>query len=258
MSVSELDDRNFRGHIAELSKISGKTYVETFKYAGAGPIIKILAKDKAAKPAAKAAIARSVKRAAMNSFSGSVGQILTSKDGRTWFRSAYSTQKRLVYAAGNAPGWHLGDREWADYQATKRERTAFIKAEVARRVARSGMLRMSFLQMSDQLGINMATVSGGAIGGEAKARQAQMPGRLGMGFATTSGPEFSMTMSNTSDAVRKGPHIGGGRFQAGYWQAKLQVAINRRTNAMATEMRKGVYKDLKTRAQRYPGLFVSP
>ena len=256
--TSTLDDRQFKATIAELSKISGKTYVETFKQAGAGPIIKILAKDKKAKPVAKAAIVKSVKRAALNSFSGSVGQIVTSKDGRTWFRAAYSTKKRLVLSAGAGIGWHLGDREWADYKLTKRERAQFIKAEVARRVARSGMLRMSFLQIADQLGINLGSVPGGAIGAEGQARHAQMPGRLGQGFTHSSGPEFNMTMVNTSRAVRKGPHIGRGQFLAGYWQGQLQHAINRRTTAIGNDMRRGVFTDLKTRAQRYPGLFVAP
>ena len=257
-ATSTLDDRQFRASIAELSKISGKTYVETFKLAGAGPIIKILAKDKAAKPAAVAAIKRSVTRQAMNSFTGSVGQILSSKDGKMWFRSAYSVKKRLVFDSGPSRGWHLGDREWSDFQVTKKERTKYISAEVARRKVRAGMLRMSFMQIADSMGINLAKVSGGVIGGATKARTVPMPGRLGQGSTTVSGAQFSMVMMNNAKAVRKGPHIGAGKFQPGYWQGALQIAINRRGTAISNDMRRGVFKDIKTRAQRYPGLFVQP
>lgn len=257
-ATSTLDDRQFRASIAELSKISGKTYVETFKLAGAGPIIKILAKDKAAKPAAVAAIKWSVTRKAMNSFTGSVGQIMSSKDGKMWFRSAYSVKKRLVFDSGPSRGWHLGDREWSDFQTTKKERTKYIRDEIARRKLRSGMLRMSFIQIADSMRINLSKVSGGAIGGSDKARTVPMPGKLGQGSTTVSGPQFNMLMMNNARGVRKGPHIGAGKFRAGYWQGKLQMAINRRSTAIQNDMRRGVFKDIKTRSQRYPGLFVQP
>lgn len=245
--VSQVDDRQFRASIAELAKISGRTYLDTFKLAGAGPIIKALAKDKAAKPVPVKRIRRAVANRYHRQFTGSAGTVRVARDGKTFFRRSGSTTWRLVFSMGPSRGWHLGPSEWAAYQSVVKQRAKAIIEETRRISERRGLLRMSFIQIADRLGIDLAKVSGGAVS-EAIPRRAQMPGRLGQGNATASGAQFKMVMANFSTGVT-------GK-NAAYWNTRLQVAINSRATAIQIDMQKGVFKDMKTRAKRYPGLFV--
>lgn len=254
-ATSTLDDRQFRASIAMLAKISGKTYVETFKLAGAGPIIKILARNKAAKPPSIKKIRESVEKKAslgISLGSGRTSVNIKHNKGRTWWRrdSNGGTKWRMVYDSGPSRGWHLGAGEWTLFLAAVKERNKYIKVETARRARSRGLLRMSFIQIADRLAIDVNKLPGPAIGQLALARSAKMPGRLGQGSTTVSGPQFDMIFANFSSGVR-GRH-------AAYWQSALQTAIYSRASVIRNDMARGVFKDMKTRAQRYPGLFVQP
>lgn len=253
-----VDDRNFRASIRELSKVSGRTYLDTFKMAGAAPIIKILARDKAAKPPAVKKIRAAVEKRAALGYKAPGGRVSVNvkfNNGRTWWRANGSSKWRLVYAAGPSKGWRLSATDWQQFLSAVQHRQKWIISETKRRAAHRGALRMSFIQIADQLRINLAQAAGGKLS-ENIPRRAIMPARLGQGRATASGDKFSLIFANYSSGVRTRAHTTFRKNTGQYWTQRLQSAINRRAKAIETDMRKGVFEDIKLRSQRYPGLFV--
>lgn len=246
-ATSTLDDSQFLASVRELSQVAGVEYKHLL-HNQAGAVIKILAKDKSAKPPSRKKIAEQVTRKVMPHFKGRAGEIAIDRTHQTFFRQP-GGQWRMVFDAGPSRGWRLRADEWAAYKAVVEERRRFIAAEVARRYARAGLLRMSFIQIADNLGVNLSQVSGGALS-EKIPRRAKMPGMLGHAHKAAQGKAYDMVLSNFSNGVR-------GK-QLGYWQRKLQTAITKRARAIEIDMRKGVFKDMELRVKRYPGVFVEP
>jgi hypothetical protein len=243
----EVDTKQFRRAIGELSQVSGATYSETMKKAGIGPVIKKLAKDKRAKPPSVKAIRGDVEWRAKQSFRSPDGRIVETSKGKMFYRRHKGAHWRLVYAAGGAKGWHLGQDEWGRVQAVLKARKKHIVAETKRIKQRRGLLRMSFIQMADALGINLSEVGGGALS-EKIPRRAKMPGRLGRASERSEGQEWEATLRNFANGLRG--------EDGSYWARRLQSALNSRAAAIETDMEKRVFEDFRLRASRYPGLFV--
>jgi len=246
--TAELNDKQFRRAIGELSKISGKTYSETMKKAGIGPVIKILAKNKAAKPPSVREIRNDVeKRTLRKKFSTNEGEIATTKDGKSFFRKHAGADWRLVFGPGRSIGWHLSDRDWAAFQSIEKQRKKHIVDETKRIKERRGLLRMSFIQIADNLNIDLNVVGGGALS-EKIPRRAKVPRGLGSASESSESKQWEAVMKNFSRGLSK--------KGAAFWRSRLQSAINRRTKAIEIDMEKGTFNDIEKRAKRYPGLFV--
>ena len=243
-----VDDRQFRASVRELSRVTGRDYADLL-HDQAAAVVKILARDKAAKPPSVARIRKKVE-AQLNrgKFSGPEGDIAPGRGGAVWYRPSGSAKWRMVFAPGPSRGWHLAAADWQAYQKLVKARQRAILAETRKRAERRGLLRMSFIQIADAMGVRLANVSGAAIN-ESIPRRARMPsGRLGNAARASRGAAYHLDLSNASIGVR-------GR-RAAYWQGRLQAAITRRARAMETDMRKGVFADVELRAKKYPGIYV--
>ncbi len=249
---SELYDAHFLASVRELSRISGRDYDELLKHQ-AGTVIKTLALDKRAKPPSVKKIREAVTRIAHSSLKTPHGLIRHTRNGMVYWRRSGSSKWRVVFDKGTSRGWHLSPAEWADYQAAVKYRQQWIVTETKKTAASRGLVRMTFIQMADDLHISLAKV-GGANLNESIPRRARLPRRLSQATETEQGLKYEMVFKNFSQGVtgsQKRPY-----FRT-YWQGRLQSAITRRARAISMDMRKGVFNDMQLRAKKYPGVFVT-
>lgn len=247
----------------ELSRLSGKSYEKVLRLESAS-IIKICALK--ASIASKAAIQRDVQREV------STGRLRGQYDlgrvtinvkvsaGRVWFVPSGKTARRgpggtfrMVFDAGPMVGpkrgWHLSDSEWVGYLMVVDGLREAAELRVAELVKRRGLMRLSWLQIGDQLGVPLATVSPQGNLQESIARAARGPGgrvfRNGTSRLSITGGSIAFTVRNESPLAIK---------RQG--QASLDKAIAQRLKGFAIAVDKGVLQDLQLRAARWRGVFV--
>lgn len=107
-------------------------------------------------------------------------------------------------------------------------------------IAAIGSLKKSWLQIADRLGVSIKV-----MGFVRKARTPFDDGQFTT-FVEKEGAVYAEMVNTNGMLIQK---FSGASI--------LQGAINQRLSAFRHEVRTGVFDDLVTRAQRYPGLFVS-
>lgn len=252
-ATSTLYDVQFKASVRELARIAGKDYSELL-HNQAGAVIKALARDQAAKPPSVREIRAAVTRLAQQVLNTPHGQIRHYRDGRIIWRRNSSSPWRLVFDRGPSKGWHLSPAEWGEYRAAVKYRQKWIVAKTRERSARRGLLRMSFIQIADDLRIDLNQVSGASFN-QSIPRRAKMPGKLGHAHKAAKGQSYEMILSNFSSGVRG---TNTRPYFRTYWQGRLQHHITKRAQAIRIDMRKGVFEDMQLRAKKYPGVFVEP
>lgn len=222
------------------------------------------------KIASKASVRRRVEARTAAQYRGEDGSIVSvnqSKEaGRVWFASADRRDDTslgyrkgqggaarsvwlMVFAAGGGRGWHLRDADWLAYLAASGDQAGYRKAVIAIMLTRRGLLRQSWLQILDQLGVAPASIAPAGNAQESVVRAARgYRGRTypnGSGALTGGGSKLSIIIGNESPLAIK---------RAG--QAELDRATARRRKGFVIAVQKGQLTDLKARASRWPGIFV--
>lgn len=181
--------------------------------------------------------------------------------GRTWFAPADRREdpKRpyrgkdtcwfMVYAAGPARGHHLPDFYWSAFMLAIDDKTGYLKARVAELSRRRGLMRFSWIQIGDALGVPLSTVSPSGNLQEMIARGARGPGgrtfQNGTAQIRVTSRSVSILLRNASPLAIK----NGG-------QADLDRAAAQRFKGFAIANQKGMLTDMKARSSRWRGVFV--
>lgn len=181
--------------------------------------------------------------------------------GRVWF--SYSSAGARIRgvgafmvfdsgpAVGPARGWHLPDAVWGDYIALVGYREEAIKRGIKARKRARGLMRLSWLQVGDQLGVPLSSVSPQGNLQEDLARAARPSnGRTyTMGTALISFNRTQLLILVTNASLLAIKNQG---------QRALDGAIARRLKGFEIAVAKGVFDDHTLRAKRWQGIFVSP
>lgn len=138
---------------------------------------------------------------------------------------------------------HWSNKRWARFQAhntmARKHRQNMLKETMAAR----GLAKQTWFRVMQDLGLGTGDIP-------AYVRNARGPGgkEYDEGFAKMvieeAGQFVEMTITNP---------LLIGKLN---WHRIFQGAINDRVKAFEIEMEKGVFDTIKTRAQRYPGIFV--
>jgi len=157
----------------------------------------------------------------------------------------------MVFDTGGAKGWHLPDFYWQAYLLATNDRAGYIKARIAELARRRGLMRLSWLQVGDALGVPLSAVGpqGNLQEGIARAARAgsgrsYTNGSAAVSYGTT---RLLITVRNASPLAIKNQGQGA-----------LDRAINQRVKGFEIAMQKGCLADLQLRARRWPGIFVTP
>jgi hypothetical protein len=148
--------------------------------------------------------------------------------------------KRVFYIMNGDRKW--SDARWAKYQAEEADRLADLKTMLPKAKAARGLAKNSWVQAADALGLSIdapgyaraATPSNGQI------------------YQNGHGQEFKETDSYFVELTNRYPALvrsGGGPI--------LQRAVNGRLRYFEINLEKGLFDNLKARAERYPGVFVT-
>lgn len=245
----------------ELAKYSPLAY-EKIAVMETASIIKIAALRAKIAPLAK--IKRDVLAKLDTGFKTPDGSIVSVNrhkgSGRTWFAPADRREdpKRpyrgkatcwfMVYAAGPARGHHLPDFYWGAFLLAIDDKTGYLKARVAELSRRRGMMRFSWIQMGDALGVPLSTVSPTGNLQEVIARGARSRGRIypnGSAQIQITSRSINILIRNTSPLAIKNQG-----------QAELDRAMAQRFKGFTIAMQKGMLTDLKARSARWRGVFV--
>jgi SHS2 domain-containing protein len=259
VKILEVTSEGFSSLCQNLAQISGKTYEEVLLHQTAAVLNNCLKKTKQAKKGI--IVKRQSRRNNYVEFaSGHIVSIWKKASGAEMFldQSTYSNKRSGGHAPRIVKGmtWHqmaFGEQSrrwsperwarWIAYeQAARRAQVDPKKAAQA-----AGLTAQSWLQCAQDLGIQVTA--------SAQVRAAQPSNgkiyRNGSARRILEVAACYIEIANDNPILLKGkiPQTDGSRI--------LKNAIEARRKAFEHEMRTGVFKDLKTRAQRYPGLFVA-
>jgi hypothetical protein len=265
----------FRAYCRELARMSGKDYREVLTSELAS-CVKIAALESPI--ASKADIERQVQERAGAHWETNLGEWsvnVRNNRGRVWFWDKDSGLSRatrvegpslpgqaharqvvsrggfyLLFDAGPSRGHHLPDAIWMDYLASRELRAQIVKERTKEVLKRRGTERLSWLQIGDAVGVNLANVAPQGNLRENMARGSAVRGRQyhnGTAQESTSFLRFQITITNASPAAIK-------RFG----QRRIEAAMVRRRRAFDMAMKKGLFGNLHRRARNYPGIFVKP
>lgn len=246
----------------ELAKASARPYEFVLKLETAS-IIKICALNAKIASLAKIKAGEAYHRSRFKEPGGSAMLVINTKRdvGRVWF--AYVTAKGRIRSVGafmlfdSGPtigpkrGWHVPDSVWGDYLALLGYREEAIKRGIKVRQKARGLMRLSWLQMGDQLGVPLSSVSpqGNLQEGIARAARPSSGRTYSMGTAVARYNRSRLEITITNISILAIKNQG---------QRALDGAIARRLKGFEIAVSKGVLNDLQLRSARWKGIFISP
>lgn len=271
----KIESGAFTGMVRELSRLSGKEFAHVLRLEAASSIkIAATRKNVASASAIKRdvekndtarvvrttsgeiLVGRQTKRAVMAAKGLSHAEILSHNvrkaQGRVWYIDATGKAERkfMVFDAGPTVGWHLPDAVFARAQALAAEFPGALKARLRDLLARRGLERLSWVQITDAMRIDMDDVAPVTLRiQDDLVRAANYRGKQfsnGRAAEAADSSRFTVTVTNESPSAIK--TMG---------QSRLNNAIAQRVKGFEIAMSKGLFDDLKARARRYPGIFVS-
>ena len=177
--------------------------------------------------------------------------------GRAWLRMPNAQGKPTNYIL-RGPGslrrwsderWKLGERllKAADIDPSEKARAKRKKDKITGR----GLAKRSWVQIGEDLGIKV----------QAPAYVMKAIPQDGKPRKSGTARKFKTTRSMFIEISNRYPILVGryAKLGASFDGVKiLQRAMKTRETAFAGDLRRGVLRNLKLRAQRYPGVFVSP
>ena len=161
--------------------------------------------------------------------------------GGQWFADRNAAGRRVFLS----PFWHLSNVRWATLQQMQSVHEALVaqldpKAEAS--IAAIGSLRKSWLQIADQLGVALRLEGKSYLRRASSAFDDGARSRL-----LTEGFQIIAELVNTNTAL----------IQKYDGAAILRGALATRELAFQHELEHAVFENLKLRASRHPGVFVT-
>jgi hypothetical protein len=213
---------------------------------------------------ANIASAPAIKKAALDrmdtAFETADGSLLTinvhKNKGRTWFVPGDKTRDRgpggtfsMVYDVGPSRGHHLQDFYWAAYQLAVGDKVMALKILTVELLRRRGLMRLSWIQMGDELGVPLYTVSPQGNLQERVARAARGPKgrtyRNGTAQVTITPRHLIIRLRNESPLAIKNRG-----------QAELDRAAVQRLKGFELAVAHDVFSNLKLSSARWKGIVV--
>lgn len=258
----EFSDTGFKQLLNELARMSGKTFEEVMK-AEAGRILqRIIKKTPASGVTQTRKIslrekARLIKENANRAFKFPTGEVIYThpKTHRRIFLD-YSTfdyasgDKKPMVKNGKTIHEMDGNRRWSNVRWQKylslEESIKPQAADVARKIPKTkGVARQSWIKAAQDLNIDMQIINVPAYVKKAEQlSRKQFPNSEGRRFQTKT--NLALSFDNSYPQFQNGDYQGN----------VIRGAINARIKAFTNDMERGVFDDVKKRADRYKGVFV--
>jgi len=259
----EFNDTGFKQVIKELAKMSGKTFDEVLK-AEAGRVLQRIIKKTPASGVTqtrKVSLrdkAAAIKKNANRAFRFSSGEsIYTHPQTHRRIFLDVSTfkggtgEKKPMDKRGKTIHEMYGNRRWSNIRWQKylslEQSIKPAAADVARRIPLTkGVARQSWVKAAEDLSIDMSLIKFPAY--VKKARQLSR-----RQFANSQGTKFQTKTNYVLDFQNGFPQFQNGDYQSNV----IRGAINARIKAFTSDVERGVFLDVKRRADRYKGVFVT-
>lgn len=266
----KFDTKGFSLALQELQRVTGKPLRQVLR-AEAGSILKTWAGRTKVGTAANARRRATVQAArkgkltrAENPGDVSVNVGVRAAPRLVWVRSPANRRGggrpfRLAGGMGDdyrsltAMRYRWTDAQWAKVsQAVDHMRNA-VPFFTKRALKSVGLARQSVVQIADSLGIRLESVPGGGVSaaGIAKARAAIAATAFGRKYENGTGRQYDRAEQFFIELVNRLPYgykIGMDRT--------LAAVVNGRARFFRENLKRGVFDQLRTVAQKYPGLFI--
>ena len=272
-----VDSRGFTRLVADLQKISGKDYDHVLRNTVGRVLGKAIEYTPSMKPdEIPKRVAAQMRRYNTFAEDGSTGKDTSGKTPRVWRsektakRWGMETPEQLEYwkykperytkniingkkfyiLTGNRR-WN-SPRRWPKYKELMDRQDAAISAAKGKTLAAvknsRGLSKRSWLQIADVLGIPVKVAGYIRNARPSNGHEYQN----GSGTRQISGKTIFYEIINTMPTLirSKSEKLQGSKI--------LTRAIKARISAFTTELKRGVFSDVKYRASRYPGIFVAP
>jgi hypothetical protein len=161
--------------------------------------------------------------------------------GREWYIGTNPKGKRIILPQERL----IGNAKFRQRQAGKMSIYHALEPEVQPAIDRIGSLAASWVSIADQIGAPLRR----APKWVQKVRRDIEDGEDSKVVISDVGAFVELVNTNKSLINRNDRYNGA---------SILYGAVETRMKAFASDLSRGVFEDLKTRAQRYPGLFVAP
>lgn len=266
MITATVDTSGFKRMIADLSRMAGKDFAPVLKAEAARVVETAIRYTPSAVAKKGDGTAQEEAERRNRSFGDGPEIYVAKRDGKAWWLEKddrYVDPKR-PRIRDRVPHFHrMNDAQrrwnagrWAAYRNMEAQRQRAIQEDIKRiqderaaiKKAR-GLSKNSWYQIGQTLRLEMRGIPQyvtGAVPSTGKVYQ------NGKGSEHSDGKNFFLLLQNKYPALAspKRPKMDGHKI--------LQRAITTRLKAFENNLRHGVYSDIKARAQRHPGVFVSP
>ncbi len=268
----------FNAMIKDLARISGRTFSGVLKHEAARVIEKAVAFTPSAKPPKRAAIQAMAEKAASRVVSASnPGIVLTkSRNGKVWLREKDNSLVDPRYPRQTStpalhrmddPNRHWNKRRWQTFRELEQQRQLEIKAakltiaaQIKAVAGARGLSKKSWWEAGYDLRLPMRGIPAYVTNAKPSNGRSYKNGIGSEHGGASNSDLFFLVIENRYPAlvggrVRKTSKKGKSTYLNGH--AILQRAINTRLSAFKMELKKGVFDNLKLRASRHPGVFVT-
>jgi hypothetical protein len=262
----EFTDAGFKKMIQELSAMSGRTFDHVIQLEAARILKRIISKSPASGVTQSRKIplkqkAEMVRSGSNRSFKFATGEIIFTHpawdrrimlDYSNWNDfSQRKSAKRPFIRRGRSMHDMSGGRKWSDQRWQRyrelEHQIAVKNAEAAKRIPKTkGVARQSWLQSARDLNLDMEIIKPSSFVRKAvQLSRTQFTNSKGTKIETKT--NFALEFQNSYPQFQNG----------GYSSAVINGAIKGRIKAFNIDMEKGVFEDVKRRAKRYKGVFIT-
>jgi hypothetical protein len=266
VGITELDLREFNAIVRDLARISGRDF-ETALKSQVGAVLKAAIKGTRAADRAKI-VERMSKGGSYVRFSDGtvIARWKKSGDAEMFLETSnfdpQRNKKTRAPLLRDGKTWHqMNDprrrwnpERWGRYQAAEAQaqsefsaRAKGHKNDLKAALAARGLAKQSWLQIGQSLGLATATL--GAPGFAERA----VPSN-GRRYRNGTSRREETTTALVIEIRNDNPLITHFTQPTGY--RILEIAVQSRVKAFRADMERGVFDDVKRRAQRYPGVFT--
>lgn len=259
--MSEIDVRGFSLVVQELARISGKDYFDVL-IPQVGAVLKSCISLTPARTVGQIAKRVSARGSFIEFADGTKISVWKKAGGEEMF---FDESTYPQYAAkwpkgspipkmADGKSWHnmsdhrFGGTRWASYQAHKKQRAALLKQWMEEGKAGRGLAKKSWWQIAEDLGLEPGLAAAYVRKAHAVKDNHDL-GEFKEGFAAKLVERAAAIIEITNANPLVVGKLDGRRI--------LEIALLNRERAFMTDLEKGVFQDVKRRAERYPGIFVN-
>lgn len=241
----DMNTMGFKALCEDLAKVSGKDFKEIVRLQAGAVLKRVMGKTKAAnatKLRNRAKKIAALERGYFRQRDGSALIIGTSSNMRFWKDYSPKTDRPTVYPINE---WRLPDQVWNRYTQAVNRIAPRMKAMAKKILGARGVSKQTWLEIAKVFGVDYI-LKAPAYVYKAKSTSKRV-------YRNTEGKEFF----SMHDAYLVMKQRYKNLTENGFAAVILQAAIRARIKAFSTDVNRGVFKDAKKRAARYPGVFVS-